>query len=782
MITSLIQRLSSGYQTSTRRDRRRARNTHTRRFSASLIALEDRTLLSTNIWTGTGNWDTTANWSLGHLPKPTEDVFISAGSSLTHSTGSDSIHSLLADKTAALVLSGGSITDPGSFDMPGAFTLQGGTLSGATVTSDTTITGTSSPGTLNGITLQGTLDLRTNSSQAFISGGLTLSGGKAFLGNAAGTTYGDLYLIGAAETIDGASGHPGTITFGLSASNGLINDGITGVLTLGANLTVNGTAGQINLSTEPFDNKGTITADPKVLSTAAGTITLGGTNWTNDGTIQAQNGDSLTLNGTAVASPATHAWTNDAGHTIMVTGGGTLTLQSSAATTADNTGWLNLGTLSSNASTVDLGGFFTVKGLGTYNRTGGTVNLTGTLNNAASTLVLNTTTGSWNLQGGTVKGGTVEATAGIALVANTSFGTLSGVTLSASGGNASPLDMKTNASAVIVSGGLTLSGVTIFLGNAAGATYGDLYLIGAAETIDGVSGHPGKITLGLSSYNGLINDGLTGALTLGANLTVNGSAGQISSSNEPFDNKGTITADPNVLSTAAGTITLGGTNWTNDGTIQAQNGGNLTLTGTTVASPAAHAWTNHAGHTIAITGGGTLTLESSNAATTADNTAWLNLGTLSSNASTVDLGGFFTFKGLGTYNRTGGTVNLTGTLNNAASTLLLNTTTGSWNFGGGTVKGGTVEATAGIALVGNTSFGTLSGVTLSQWRQRQSARHEDQRILRRRLRRADLERRHDLSGQCGRYDLWRSLPRRRGGDHRWRQRTSRHHHLRPQQL
>ena len=312
--------------------------------------------------------------------------------------------------------------------------------------------------------------------------------------------------------------------------------------------------------------------------------------------------------------------------------------------------------------------------------------------------------------------------------------------------------MKTNASAVIVSGGLTLSGVTIFLGNAAGATYGELYLIGAAETIDGVSGHPGTITFGLSSSNGLIYDGLTGALTLGANLTVNGTAGQINSGNEPFDNKGTITADPNVLSTAAGTITLGGTNWTNDGTIQAQNGDNLTLTGTAVASPAAHAWTNHAGHTIAITGGGTLTLESSNAATTADNTAWLNLGTLSSNASTVDLGGFFTFKGLGTYNRTGGTVNLTGTLNNAASTLLLNTTTGSWNLGGGTVKGGTVEATAGIALVGNTFLRHPErGHARRQWRQRQSARHEDQRILRRRLRRADLERRHDLSGQCGRY-------------------------------
>ena len=77
---------------------------------------------------------------------------------------------------------------------------------------------------------------------------------------------------------------------------------------------------------QAFDNKGTITADPTILGTAAGTINVHGTNWTNDGTIQAQNGDSLILGGTAASSPATHAWTNDAGHTISITGGGTLIL------------------------------------------------------------------------------------------------------------------------------------------------------------------------------------------------------------------------------------------------------------------------------------------------------------------------------------------------------------------------------------------------------------------------------------------------------------------------
>ena len=168
MVFSWIRRLSTIPATSHRRGVRRAGRTRTVRFRATLTLLEDRTLMATNTWTGTGDWSTTAHWSLGHVPTSTEDVFISNGGTVTHSTGSDTIKSLLTGSTATVVLSGGTITDPNTLDVPGTFTLQGGTLSGATVTSDTTITGTSSTGTLNAITLQGILDLRTNTSFAFV--------------------------------------------------------------------------------------------------------------------------------------------------------------------------------------------------------------------------------------------------------------------------------------------------------------------------------------------------------------------------------------------------------------------------------------------------------------------------------------------------------------------------------------------------------------------------------------------------------------------------------------
>ena len=68
---------------------------------------------------------------------------------------------------------------------------------------------------------------------------------------------------------------------------------------------------------------------------------------------------------------------------------------------------------------MDLGGTFTLADLGTFHRTGGTVNLTGTLNNPG-TLALDDTTGSWQLEGGTIAGGTVT-TAGAAELVGTAL-------------------------------------------------------------------------------------------------------------------------------------------------------------------------------------------------------------------------------------------------------------------------------------------------------------------------------------------------------------------------
>src|SRR5262249_18323202 len=121
--------------------------------------LEDRVLPVTISWTGpaSGDWSPAANWtdaSPGHrFPISTDDVFIGGGNTVTHSTGSDSIHSLLSN--GALILSGGALTDATTLEVTSTFMLSGGTLNQATVAADTTITGTGSGGTLGGVTLQG---------------------------------------------------------------------------------------------------------------------------------------------------------------------------------------------------------------------------------------------------------------------------------------------------------------------------------------------------------------------------------------------------------------------------------------------------------------------------------------------------------------------------------------------------------------------------------------------------------------------------------------------------
>ncbi len=67
---------------------------------------------------------------------------------------------------------------------------------------------------------------------------------------------------------------------------------------------------------------------------------------------------------------------------------------------------------------------------------------------------------------------------------------------------------------------------------------------------------------------------------------------------------------------------------------------------------------------------------------------------------------------LGTFNRTGGVVNLTGVLDNRTQTFALNAATGSWKLDGGKIWGGTIATSDGAALSTST-FGTLDGVTLN---------------------------------------------------------------------
>jgi RHS repeat-associated protein len=485
---------------------RRKTHRRTRRGSPRVEVLEGRLLPDAVTWVGgSGNWADGSHWT-PHPPQADDNVTIGTPAiTVTHSSGYDSIKSLTSN--ANLVISGGSSVE--------------------------------------------------------MTGGLTANA-DVNLGDAAGTTAGQLSFRGGSQSVSGM----GSMLLG--AGSLVMTPGTA--LTLG--LPVRGKSGFIGGTSgnNTIVNRTTISAD------AGGTIYLGGS-WTNEGTILAQNGGSVNLEGS-----------------------------------------------------------FTTARLGTVTTSGGTgtINLTGTLVNTGATFQLTAATGSWNLKdNGTIIGGTLNASEGAVLRALS--GTLSGVTVN--GG----LDLSSGE--VTVTGGLTVN-AALGLGNTAGTTYGRLSFQGS-QTVDGT----GSVLLGGSGSNGLVmTPGTT--LTLGPNLTIHGKSGIVGggpSSNNNIVNQGTISAD--VGGSLYGLYL--GSNWTNTGTIRAQNGGTINLEG---------------------------------------NFATARLGTVTTSGGT-------------------GTINLDGTLANTGATLQLTAATGSWNLQGGTIVGGTLNASGGAAL--RALSGTLSGVTVN---------------------------------------------------------------------
>jgi RHS repeat-associated protein len=580
------------------------------RYRPSIERLEQLVMLNGTVtWINAagGDWDTAANWrdqnGVQRLPGPSDDAIINVPNNvaITHSQNvTDTVASLtLADP---MTLSSGAIVVTGNLSSSSSFDLAGGTLSRADIQPGTTVTATGSGGVLDQVTLGGTIQIGAS---ATVTGGLNLAAGSLLqIGNDQGF-MGDVSL-GGNETIDG----PGEIRFV-------------------------GGGGRIRcLGNEAFGNG-------LLVDGANGAIISNGGTLSNEATIDANTG-SISL-----FFATTPTWQNAAGG-VLEADGGTLNLMGT---------WSNSGQIMVTAaagSTLDLGGSFTTAGLGSFANAGGAIDLTGFLDNTASTLALDATTGSWNLVGGTLHGGTVTTTGGSDLIGTGSGGTLDQVTLAGT--------LLNPGGAVAITGGLNLaSGSLVQLGNDQGFV-GDVSL-GGNETIDGPGeirfvGAGGRIRcLGNEAFgNGLLVDGANGAI---------------------ISNGGTLS---------------------NEATIDANTGPISFFVATTPT------WQNAAGGVLEADGG-TLNLMGN----------WSNTGQImvtASAGSTLELGGTFTTAGLGSYTRTGGTIYLTGYLDNTGSTLNLDAATGSWILSGGTLHGGTVTTSGGSSLTNTSSGGTLDGITL----------------------------------------------------------------------
>ncbi len=717
-----------------RRRNRRGRFDPHRRRPYGFEQLEGRYLLTAVSWTGTGdgtNWTNPANWSSDVLPGQADDVTISVSGNPTIqlSSGIQSINSLVTSNVVKLA--GGTLQIGTTAQLGANLTLAGGTILGGTIneTGGAVISLSTSGGKLDGVTVNGSIDAATQSGKVTVYDGLTLNGTLS-LGNASGSTSGQI-LFGDSTHAAGSLAGAGTVVFGASASNSINNDsnlgGAAGTLTLGANITVHGKSGSIvnDFATGSIVNQGAINAD-----TSGGTILLGSANGrvSNQAAIQITNGASLTITdlvnqfgATVAATGSTLTLTNlvnQSGASVAATGS-TLTLGGSLS---------NLGTITVTNSTVNLGGNFSQADLGTFNRSGGTVNVTGTI---LGDVALDTTTGSWNLLGGTLQGGNVTETGGVNFGFTASGAILDNETIN---GN---LDLTLQANVYFyVIGSLTLNG-TLLLGNASGTTFGTVYFGTGIRRIYGNAVAVGNATLQGSATvtfggrtgggNALVNntvvpglstdpqailvsDGLPGGGNLyavggefnidpsviirGGGSTFNGGSSGIFNdySEGSIVNYGTIDADGAAHALAFGNADVQGIQanfFLNFGTIEATNGGSVGVAGLI----------NHGSVQASDASGLTLsgTLENDSTITVINSAVNLN-------------GSNFTQAQLGSFSRPGSSVSLTGTLTGG---LTLDATTGSWNLAAGTLLGGTLAESGGAELVFTTAGGTLNGVTVN---------------------------------------------------------------------
>ena len=360
--------------------------------------------------------------------------------------------------------------------------------------------------------------------------------GTLLLGNTDGSLYGRLYvgtLYSGSQTISGNA----TVLFGGSGNNGIYNynngNGVGATLTIAPTVTLRGKAGFLdnNYPLATIVNQGTISAD-----VAGGQLSLGGTGtFTNQATLSAFNGGTLSING---------AWNSTLGSTITV-----------------------------NNSTLNLGGSFTQTGL-TLDRTGGTVNLVGTV---TGNLVLDATTGAWNMAGGALHGGTLTETGVGQLLPTSSGGTLDGMTVNGD------LDLsQQNTANLTVMNNLVLNG-TLSLGTADGSLFGRLYVGTYGSGSQTISGNA-TVVFGGSSNNGIYNynngSGAGATLTIAPTVALRGTAGFLDN-NYP---QATIVVQGEISAEAAGgQLRLGGTGtFIAQATASALTGGTLSINGSTV--------------------------------------------------------------------------------------------------------------------------------------------------------------------------------------------------------
>ena len=368
-------------------------------------ALERRLLLAAVAWDGGAGdnlWSSAANWSGDVLPGSADQVTIPAGFSTIQYTAAVPAANRVVDSLATaspLFVKDSSIAVNTVADIDAALTI------GAPVVDSSAISGGTwdVTGAPNGrITQTGRYATLANST---IVGDLLVTAVVGSIKVIGASRFDSLRLQGAASSAQFSSGfvlHDSVIAQDSSGQHQVIGGAFT-IASTGEVRLAPDCVGAMVLRITNLVNNGVIIAE----SDRADLVIDGGS-FTNNGVVRASSG-SLIIE--------TTTWTN-AGSIV-----------STASSAAFEGSWSSTGTVTLTGGTLSLGGMFTTLGLNTagFERVGGTVNLTGTLDNNGRTLEIDSITGSWNLLGGAINGGTINHSDGHTLFATSGGGTLQNV-------------------------------------------------------------------------------------------------------------------------------------------------------------------------------------------------------------------------------------------------------------------------------------------------------------------------------------------------------------------
>ena len=600
-----------------------------------------------------------------------------------------------ATNGGTLTMSNGTWTNTG--------TIEAATGSSLVLTSNVSITGgtVESTGTgvvynaannnvfLTGLTLAGTYDVQNNAATE-INGTITNNGVINLQGTGNVT---ELYVTSAGTGTATLAGS-GSIVLGTGAGNQFSGAGGTSLI---IDQNVSG-VGNIGAATLTLTNNSTINANiSPTVSTAALYIQAGAGGMANNATLEATNGGNLTLygstitNGTNGVIEAVGSDSSSNASTVVLTAGVTVTggkltttgvgvIEVAANNIANLTNLTNSGTLNvqNNGEIVSTGtitnnGTITLQATGnqTYFYAPNATTLTGT-----GTLVLSSSNGQYtgNIDGagGLTNDETITGAGQIDSGAFINNGTInanvSGQTLVAQG-----LSSGTNTKTMEASSGGTLE--------FNGSTWNN-----AGGTITALANSAVDLTGGVSITGGTLSTSGTGSqVYVAANNTVYLTG---------LTNNGTLNVQNNGEISASGTIT-------NNGTITLQAAGNATYFYTPVATT--------------LTGTGSLVLGGSpgNYSANVDTGAGLTNDETITGAGLID-SGIFTNNGTVNANVSGQTLTLQG-LSVATNTKTMEASGGgTLEFNGSTWTntGGTISAATGssVNLTGST---TITGGTLT---------------------------------------------------------------------